>query len=147
MTLLSVLSVVVRTGVRRKTIFDNQVLKVLTRKMSGNDWKIEKQKYLNMSKEEKRNFLASNKRRCETVENIPTWEEYYKTKQPLPKALEIEGNFQINESLNQELAKKVSIFPGDITTLEVQYTLLLRNIQQVFFLNKYNIKYVHIFIG
>lgn len=79
------------------------------------DWKTEKQKFLNLSREEKRTIL----RNYETIDQINTWAEYFKEKQPLPKKIDILGGFQIDPSKNKELSKKVSIYRGDITTLEV----------------------------
>lgn len=83
------------------------------------DWSTEKEKYLKMNKEEKRKFLNSSGRRYQTIENIPTWTEYFKNKSPLPQKIDILGGYQIDVSKNKELAGKISIFKGDITTLEV----------------------------
>lgn len=83
------------------------------------DWKTEKQKFLSMDLEEKRKFLNASDRRYQTLENTPTWEEYYTRNSPLPNAVPTAGGFKIDESKNKELAKKVSIFNGDITILEV----------------------------
>lgn len=84
------------------------------------DWQSEKEKYLNMDKEEKRKLLNTTKRPCQNLENIPTWAEYFtKNMQKLPEKIDILGGFQVDTSKNKELANKVSIFKGDITTLQV----------------------------
>lgn len=72
-----------------------------------------------MDKEEKRKFLNASGRRYQTIENIPTWAEYYRSKVCLPQKIEILGGHQIDNTKNKTLAEKISIFKGDITTLEV----------------------------
>ncbi|GLV34227.1 Gdap2 [Carabus blaptoides fortunei] len=54
------------------------------------------------------------------VNDIPTWEEHFRIRQTsLPQKIEILGGFEIDSSKNADLAKKISTFNGDITTLEV----------------------------
>ncbi|XP_071582737.1 macro domain-containing protein CT2219 [Temnothorax nylanderi] len=77
-------------------------------KMSFED---EKQKFLNMSPEEKRNFF---KAKVTTLDQIPTWSEYWdKNKSNIAKTVEKV------EKVDEAVAKKVSMWQGDITSLEI----------------------------
>ncbi|KAL6266820.1 hypothetical protein P5V15_003650 [Pogonomyrmex californicus] len=77
-------------------------------KMSFED---EKQKFLNMPPEEKRSFYKGD---VTTLDQIPTWPEYWnKNKSNITKTVE-----KI-EKVDEVLAKKVSIWQGDITSLEI----------------------------
>jgi len=71
----------------------------------------EKQKFLNMSLEEKRSFYKSQ---VTTLDQIPAWPEYWeKNKSNIAKTLEK------TEKVEEVTAKKVSIWQGDITSLEI----------------------------
>ncbi|EFN62362.1 MACRO domain-containing protein 2 [Camponotus floridanus] len=71
----------------------------------------EKQKFLNMPLEEKRSYYKSG---VTTVDQIPTWPEYWeKNKFNIPKTLEN------TEKVDKVIAKKISIWQGDITSLEI----------------------------
>ncbi|XP_012530905.2 macro domain-containing protein CT2219 [Monomorium pharaonis] len=78
------------------------------RKMS---WANEKQRFLNMSPEEKRSFYKAE---VITPDQIPTWAEYWdKNKSSIVKTVEKV------EKIDEAVAKKVSIWQGDITLLEI----------------------------
>lgn len=79
-------------------------------------WESEKAKYLNMSIEEKRKFY---KRLYDTLDGIPTWKEYA-TQQTLGEAIPLLPSHKIDAKKNEQIAQKVSLFIGDITTLEVR---------------------------
>lgn len=71
----------------------------------------EKQKFLSMPPEEKRSYYKSE---VTTLDQIPTWPEYWeKNKINIPKTLEN------TEKVDKVVAKKVSIWQGDITSLEI----------------------------
>lgn len=71
----------------------------------------EKQKFLNMPSEEKRSFY---KLQVTTLDQIPAWPEYWeKNKSYIAKTLEKTDN------VDEDIAKKVSIWQGDITSLEI----------------------------
>lgn len=71
----------------------------------------EKQKFLNMSPEEKRSFYKAE---VTTVDQIPTWSEYWdKNKSNISKTDEKV------EKVDEAIAKKVSMWQGDITSLEI----------------------------
>lgn len=79
-------------------------------------WQNEKQKYITMDSEARR---KSNKN-YKSLKDIPTWREYVKAKGANipPKTNVLPGN-NIDNSKNEILADKLSVFTGDITTLEV----------------------------
>ncbi|XP_044269215.1 macro domain-containing protein CT2219-like [Tribolium madens] len=85
-------------------------------KLKMTDWKVEKEKFLSMSLDAKRKLYASKE--FKQISDIPTWEEYAK-KATLASQIPRKTDFQIDSSLNSSLRKKVSIFQGDITTLEI----------------------------
>lgn len=75
-------------------------------------FEIEKQKFLNMPLEEKRSFYKSG---INTVDQIQTWTEYWnKNKSNIGYR-----TLEKVENVDEELAKKVSMWQGDITTLEI----------------------------
>ncbi|KAH0947528.1 hypothetical protein HN011_007570 [Eciton burchellii] len=79
-----------------------------TRKMSFED---EKQKFLNMPLEEKRSFYKGN---VTTMDQIPTWSEYWgKNKLNITKTIEK------TDKVDEKFAGKVSIWQGDITSLQI----------------------------
>lgn len=85
------------------------------------DWKTKKEKFLSLKAEEKRQFYKCGTG-YKTVNDIPTWEEHFRIKQTsLPAKINILGGFEIDSSKNVDLAKKISTFNGDITTLEVSF--------------------------
>lgn len=100
-------------GVTNNLLKNSFIFIETTRKMSN--WEAEKQKYLNLNQEERHSMLRNYK----ILSTIPTWTQYFKDKQPLPKKIDILGGFEIDSSKNKDLANKVSIFNGDITSLEV----------------------------
>lgn len=64
-----------------------------------------------MPLEEKRTYYKSG---VTTVDQIPAWPEYWeKNKSSIPKTLEK------TEKVEEVIAKKVSIWQGDITSLEI----------------------------
>lgn len=72
----------------------------------------EKQKFLTMSPEEKRKFYVSSPI---TVDQVPTWAEYWaKNKNNIAKTTSDKV-----DKVSEELAKKVSMWQGDITSLEI----------------------------
>ncbi|XP_035718271.1 macro domain-containing protein CT2219-like isoform X1 [Vespa mandarinia] len=73
----------------------------------------EKQKFLNMPIEEKRNFYKSN---VNTVDGITTWAEYW-TKKKYDS--NVKASKEVEKGDAEELASKISIWQGDITTLEI----------------------------
>ncbi|XP_070165044.1 macro domain-containing protein CT2219 [Polyergus mexicanus] len=77
-------------------------------KMSFEDMK---KKFLNMPLEDKRKFYKTE---AITPDQIPTWPEYWqKNKSNIAKTLEK------TEKVDEVIAKKVSIWQGDITSLEI----------------------------
>lgn len=78
------------------------------------NWENEKTKYLNMNTEEKRNIYS----KYETVNDILTWKEYAK-KEKLRDIISMLNANKIDPTKNERLADKISLFRGDITTLEV----------------------------
>ncbi|KAK4875594.1 hypothetical protein RN001_012016 [Aquatica leii] len=79
-------------------------------------WELDKENFLSMSFGEKRKLYKSSK--YVELKDIPTWKQYadkHKLVEPIP----INAQYKINPSLNQALVSKVSMFVGDITTLEV----------------------------
>lgn len=86
-------------------------------------WENEKTKYLEMPVTDKRKEYRSKE--YFGVSDIKTWAEYYKGNMSvnkllkLPPAIPLADDITIDSSQNETLAKKISIFVGDITTLEV----------------------------
>lgn len=81
-------------------------------------WKTEKEKFLNMPLDKIRTVYRSHE--CISLPNIPTWANYFENKKAeLAKGVPVHKDFVINTSKNEEVRQKVSIFRGDITTLEV----------------------------
>ncbi|RLU19250.1 hypothetical protein DMN91_007807 [Ooceraea biroi] len=71
----------------------------------------EKQKFLNMPAEEKRGFYKGS---VTTVDQVPTWPEYWdKNKSSVARTLEKA------DKVDEQLAGKVSMWQGDITSLEI----------------------------
>lgn len=71
-----------------------------------------KQSFLSMPLEEKRKYYKGN---YVTLDDIPTWVEYWKTNQGNIGALTLEKV----EKVDEQIAKKVSLWQGDITLLEI----------------------------
>ncbi|KAL0114376.1 hypothetical protein PUN28_011562 [Cardiocondyla obscurior] len=71
----------------------------------------EKQKFLSMSSEEKRNFY---KGKVTTLDQTPTWLEYWNKNNS-----NITRTVEKVEEVDEALAKKVSMWQGDITSLEI----------------------------
>lgn len=80
-------------------------------------WETEKSKFLSMGLEEKRKLYRGST--FYKLEEILTWPQYAEKHSPLPEKIPLLTTNQINVSHNAELAKKISIFRGDITSLEV----------------------------
>lgn len=78
------------------------------------DYEIEKQKYLNMSIEAKRSLY---KKPATKLEDIPTWFENWKKNRS--KYSSSASRFENIEKVGEDLAGKVSTWPGDITSLEI----------------------------
>ena len=77
-------------------------------------WQEEKDKFLGMSLENKRELYKSYTQ----LKDIPTWQEYAK-KESLAKKIAAKLDFTMDDSLNETLREKISLFQGDITKLEV----------------------------
>lgn len=80
-------------------------------------WQEEKKKFLSLNLDDKRK-LYKCKSDYKTLNNIPTWKQYAATNQ-LVNAVPVLANTEINKDLNAVLADKISVYKGDITTLEV----------------------------
>lgn len=88
--------------------------KISKSKMST--WQTEKDKFLSMSIEDKRkNYTNKN---FKTLKDISTWKDYAGSVQ-LPPPTPMLPNCKINNTLNASLVNKISVYQGDITTLEV----------------------------
>lgn len=70
------------------------------------------EKFLSMPIEEKRNLYKSN---VNTLDGITTWAEYWTKKR---SNTDVKASKEV-EKADEELAEKVSIWQGDITTLEI----------------------------
>ncbi|KAI4486321.1 hypothetical protein M0802_012360 [Mischocyttarus mexicanus] len=85
---------------------------------SNDDTKIpfegEKLKYLSMSLEEKRK-LSKSKYTTMSVDQIPTWEEYWAKNKSSICVKDLDQGTQASV----EVARKISLWMGDITTLEI----------------------------
>lgn len=85
------------------------------------NWQQEKEKLLTIDINEKRTYYKSKK--YFGLNDVPTWKQYAldkKLAEPIPI---LTGN-TIDQSKNGILADKISMFKGDITTLEVSYSFL-----------------------
>lgn len=80
------------------------------------DWASAKEKFLSMSLEEKRKQYKNPN--YKTLQDLPTWKEYAGRTALAPKIPPLQG-CEIDASLNALLAEKITVFQGDITTLEV----------------------------
>ncbi|XP_014475894.1 PREDICTED: macro domain-containing protein RSc0334-like [Dinoponera quadriceps] len=72
----------------------------------------EKKKFLNMPPKEKRNFYKGE---VTTLGQVPTWVEYWNKNK---SSIAIKSPKK-NEEINEDLAKKISMWQGDITSLEI----------------------------
>ncbi|CAG9819147.1 unnamed protein product [Phaedon cochleariae] len=97
---------------RQKLLFDKERG---IRKMSK--WKVEKEKYLSMSIEDKRK-LCKESNTLLPLEKIPTWKDVAESKQ-LGDKIEMLSDCTIDNSKNATLAEKISYVVGDITKLEI----------------------------
>lgn len=87
-----------------------------------------RQVYLNKSLEEKRK-LYKCKKDYVTLDEIPTWSEYFRTQQVDSKSADVNSlkmeELDLNKDkaekylVNEELNSKIGIFTGDITCLEL----------------------------
>lgn len=91
----------------------------LVTKMSN--WESEKQKFISMTCENKKQFYSA--KNIYKVENIPTWIQYAKDQEPLPEKIPMLSETQLDTAKNPVVANKISVFKGDITTLEVSRVL------------------------
>lgn len=80
------------------------------------DWSSSKQKFLSTPLKEKRKQYKNPN--YKTLRDLPTWKEYASKQTLAAKIAPLQG-CQINATLNAALAEKVTLFQGDITTLEV----------------------------
>ncbi|XP_032681938.1 ADP-ribose glycohydrolase MACROD2-like [Odontomachus brunneus] len=72
----------------------------------------EKKKFLNMPSEEKKTFYKGE---VTSLEQVPTWSEYW-SKNKFTIAIKTPKK---TEEVDEDLAKKVSMWQGDITSLEI----------------------------
>lgn len=83
-------------------------------------WQEEKEKYLSMSADNKRNVYKG--REYVKLDAIPTWKQYA-TEHHTPAGQTDHAStplrHPIDATKNEKLAEKVSVFIGDITSLEV----------------------------
>lgn len=98
-------------------------------KLSEPRWKVEKLKILNLSPEEKK--IKYNKMSVITVDMVDPWNNYVirntnveKRKHTLDDVTEF-NKFKIDNHQNKSLAEKVSLYKGDITSLEVCKSLFI----------------------
>ncbi|KAF7401180.1 hypothetical protein HZH68_007000 [Vespula germanica] len=105
----SLYSTLIRSVVRYLTSRKIMASSNLETKLSFQD---EKQKFLNMPIEEKRSFYKSN---VNTVDGIATWAEYWTKKR---NNTDVKASKE-GQKADEELAGKVSIWQGDITTLDI----------------------------
>ncbi|XP_006622521.1 uncharacterized protein LOC102677590 isoform X2 [Apis dorsata] len=75
-------------------------------------FEIEKQKFLNMPPEEKRKYYKGI---INTIDEIPTWFQYWNKNKANINLTDLEKI----EKINEEMANKISIWQGDITSLEI----------------------------
>ncbi|KAK9294327.1 hypothetical protein QLX08_011008 [Tetragonisca angustula] len=75
-------------------------------------FEVEKQKFLTMPLEEKRKYYKGS---VITLDQIPTWVEYWTKNKGNIGIM----NLEKAEKVDEELAKKISIWQGDITSLEI----------------------------
>lgn len=91
-----------------------QINRFFVAKMSN--WEAEKQKFLSMSADDKIQYYSA--KNIHKIKDIPTWVEYAKEQKSLPDKIPKLSENKIDFSKNA-LANKISVFKGDITTLEV----------------------------
>lgn len=81
----------------------------------------EKNQFLKMSIDEKRKVYPSNK--FTTLDDVPTWEEYFKKEKDnilkRIKANPVDVDFDLYDPRLKGLSNKVSLWRGDITSLEI----------------------------
>lgn len=70
-----------------------------------------------MTPEHKKQFYSA--KNIYKVQDIPTWVEYAKKLDYLPDKIPVLPENKINPAKNSVVANKISVFKGDITTLEV----------------------------
>lgn len=70
------------------------------------------EKFLNMPSEEKRTFYKGE---VTSLEQVPTWSEYWSENK---SSIAIK-TLKKTEEVDEDLAKKVSMWQGDITSLEI----------------------------
>ncbi|XP_076750917.1 macro domain-containing protein PG1779 isoform X1 [Xylocopa sonorina] len=75
-------------------------------------FEVEKQKFLTMPLEEKRKYYKGT---VTTLDLVPTWLEYWNKNKTNIGVM----NLEKVEKVDQEMAKKISIWQGDITSLEI----------------------------
>ncbi|XP_026477467.1 uncharacterized protein LOC113383414 [Ctenocephalides felis] len=85
-------------------------------------WESEKYKFLDMSVENKRNFYEC-KTNYFTLDDVITWKDHFnQNRERIHDLTPLDLDFDIglmNASLDQKLCNKVSVWHGDITTLEI----------------------------
>lgn len=80
------------------------------------DWTSVKQKFITIPLEEKRKQYKNPN--YKTLQDLPTWKEYA-SKKTLAVKIPMSIGCEINAGLNRILSEKITLFQGDITTLEV----------------------------
>lgn len=85
---------------------------------SSLNWEKIKIRYLEMKPEDKRSLYKCGNN-YKTLSHLPTWEDYARNKTSLPSQISMADNYIINSTKNSELRKKISIYMGDIASLEV----------------------------
>jgi len=78
----------------------------------------ERNKYLKMQLSAKRQEYACGDEYV-TLDMIKTWPQYAQLEKTLPAKPPLPKDFQLNPKLNDLLSTKVSLFRGDITTIEI----------------------------
>ncbi|KAG6797339.1 hypothetical protein HZU73_07409 [Apis mellifera caucasica] len=101
---------VVRSTIQNFLIGKNFV--TFAKPQSRMSFEVEKQKFLNMPPEEKRKYYKGI---INTIDEIPTWFQYWNKNKTNINMIDLEKI----EKINEEMANKISIWQGDITSLEI----------------------------
>ncbi|XP_062576172.1 ADP-ribose glycohydrolase MACROD2-like isoform X1 [Saccostrea cucullata] len=78
----------------------------------------DKEKFLNMKKEEKRKLYKCGKK-FKQLNDIPTWPDFYNEHKERMKKAAAKKKLDMRYNVNEDINQRVSIWKGDITTLEI----------------------------
>ncbi|XP_017787267.1 PREDICTED: macro domain-containing protein CT2219-like [Nicrophorus vespilloides] len=104
--------------VNTKQLIHRAEMSTAEQAVSKPQWQDEKKKFLSLAMHDKRKVYRCGSKFF-TLSDIKTWHDFVLDYKKLAPKIPLLPNHKLDQNVNIELTKKVSIYRGDITTLEV----------------------------